>query len=52
MTCRELATIQTFPVDFVFRGTRSSVYRQIANAVPPLLAFAAAKQFNLYKAKG
>jgi DNA (cytosine-5)-methyltransferase 1 len=51
MTCRELAVIQTFPIDFVFEGTRSSVYRQIANAVPPLLAFAAAKQFKLYKGK-
>jgi DNA (cytosine-5)-methyltransferase 1 len=51
MTCRELATIQTFPIDFAFKGTRSSVYRQIANAVPPLLAFAVAKQFNLYKGK-
>jgi DNA (cytosine-5)-methyltransferase 1 len=49
MTCRELAAIQTFPIDFAFAGTRSSVYRQIANAVPPLLAFAVAKQFNLYK---
>jgi DNA (cytosine-5)-methyltransferase 1 len=51
MTCRELAIVQTFPMDFVFEGTRSSVYRQIANAVPPLLAFAVAKQFNRYKGK-
>lgn len=48
MSCRELATVQSFPLDFVFSGTRSSVYRQIGNAVPPLLAYAIAKQFNLY----
>jgi len=49
MSCRELATIQSFPLDFTFSGTRSSVYRQIANAVPPLLSYAVAKGFNSYK---
>lgn len=49
MSCRELATIQTFPLDFDFHGNRSSVYRQIGNAVPVLLGYAVAKQFNLYK---
>lgn len=48
MSCRELATVQSFPMDFTFFGTRSSVYRQIGNAVPPLLAYAVAKQFNNY----
>jgi len=48
MSCRELATVQSFPKDYVFYGTQSSVYRQIGNAVPPLLAFAIAKQFNNY----
>lgn len=37
MSARELAAVQSFPDDFVFAGPRSSVYRQIANAVPPLL---------------
>ena len=37
MTARELAAIQSFPDDFVFVGTKTSAYRQIANAVPPLL---------------
>jgi len=49
MSCRELATIQSFPLDFTFYGTRSSVYRQIANAVPPLLAYTLAKGFKAYK---
>ena len=49
MTCRELATIQTFPLNFTFFGTNTSVYRQIGNAVPVRLAYCIAKQFNLYK---
>ncbi|MBQ6209918.1 MAG: DNA cytosine methyltransferase [Prevotella sp.] len=47
MTCRELATIQSFPLDFKFVGGISSIYRQIGNAVPPLLAKAIARQFDL-----
>jgi DNA (cytosine-5)-methyltransferase 1 len=49
MSCRELATVQSFPLDYAFHGNRSSVYRQIGNAVPPLLACAVAKQFNNYR---
>lgn len=52
MTGRELAAIQTFPDDFVFLGNNSSVYRQIGNAVPPLLAYYIANQFNLYDNNG
>ena len=48
MTCRELATLQSFPQDFEFIGNNSSIYRQIGNAVPVLLAYNIAKQFNLY----
>jgi len=43
MTPRELAIIQGFPTDFKFHGTKSTVYRLIANAVPPPLAKAVAK---------
>lgn len=46
MTCRELATIQSFPLDYKFVGGISSVCRQIGNAVPPRLARAVAEQFN------
>jgi len=49
MSCRELATVQSFPLNYVFKGTNSSVYRQIGNAVPPLLAKAVASQFNNYE---
>ena len=48
MSCRELASVQSFPLDYEFIGNNSSVYRQIGNAVPPLLAYAIAKEFNKY----
>lgn len=37
MSARELAAIQSFPDSYEFMGNNSSAYRQIANAVPPLL---------------
>ena len=49
MSCRELALIQSFPIDYEFIGNNSSVYRQIGNAVPPLLGYAVANVFNQYK---
>lgn len=49
MSCRELATVQSFPLDYEFCGNNSSVYRQIGNAVPPLLAKAVAEGFNSFR---
>ena len=33
----EIAAIQSFPEDYIFKGSRRSIQKQIGNAVPPLL---------------
>ena len=38
LTVEESASVQTFPIGTKFAGSRSSQYKQVGNAVPPMLA--------------
>jgi DNA (cytosine-5)-methyltransferase 1 len=44
ISVREAARLQSFPDGFVFSGTMNPAFRQIGNAVPPLMARALAEK--------
>jgi DNA (cytosine-5)-methyltransferase 1 len=46
LTHLEAALLQTFPEDFQWCGTKTSIARQIGNAVPPVLAHAIAEHLK------
>ena len=51
VTVREAARLQSFPDGFKFSGAMNATYKQIGNAVPPLLAKAVAGKLKLLLAR-
>lgn len=44
LTIKEAATLQTFPSWYEFKGSESSIFNQIGNAVPPMMSYHIAKK--------
>lgn len=47
-TVRESARLQSFPDDFIFFGNKSQQYKQVGNAVPPILGQVVATKLKEY----
>lgn len=47
-TVRESARLQSFPDDFIFYGNKSQQYKQVGNAVPPMLGQVVAAKLKKY----
>lgn len=47
-TVRESARLQSFPDDFIFYGNKSQQYKQVGNAVPPILGYVIASKLKEY----
>ncbi|MDD9867916.1 MAG: DNA cytosine methyltransferase [Candidatus Campbellbacteria bacterium] len=51
LSAREVARIQSFPDDFIFLNSTSQAYRQIGNAVPPVMGWYIAMAIEKFLSK-
>jgi len=51
LSVREVARLQSFPDSFIFKGSKTSQYQQLANAVPPNLSLALSNSVVKYLEK-
>jgi DNA (cytosine-5)-methyltransferase 1 len=48
LSAREAARIQSFPDDFIFLPSKSAAYKQIGNAVPPVMGWHVARSVQQF----